>query len=330
MRLRFASPLSSASICSRSLRVLAVLLGLLAFAAGPAAAQDPPPPNSTAGAAPATTPDATEAARAIEAARVQAFLEARYKPSDVKHFFRTKLGDTIDCIDFFAQAGVKALAARGTPIMKPPPSVARPRRPDALFDGEPDENGNRRQCPDGTVPQVRITPEQIQSAGGLDAWLSRIKKFALPGPSGSKVRGASNLAPPEPGLPGFAHTYHKSTGNNLTSGEAALSVYNPSIPNADKTDHSLMQTWTATGANNATAATSTTPAAPCAANCQQTVEAGWTLDPGLNSDNNPHFFVYSTPNGYWSGVITAQSRQTSEVCPLVRFGWACRPLIRRA
>ena len=121
----------------------------------PALAEDPPPPNQTNGPAnPATLPaGATDAA--IEAARVQTFLDSRYKASDVTHSFRTQLGDTIDCIDFFAQPGVRSLAASGTPIQKLPPSVARPPGTDPLFDGKPDQNGNLRQCPEGTVPQVR-------------------------------------------------------------------------------------------------------------------------------------------------------------------------------
>jgi Neprosin len=252
-------------------------------------------------AAPARTQDAAEVARRVEAARVQSFLDARYKASDVKHSFRTKLGDTIDCIDFFAQAGVKALAARGTPITKPPPSVTRPRNPD-----EPDENGYRRQCPDGTVPQVRITPDQIQRAGGLDAYLSRIKKFMGKLPSGSlparSQRGSlTTSGPPAPGLPGYAHAYILGTGNNYTSGSARLSIWTPAIPSNNLTDHSLMQTWTTTGGNVATAATPTTPAVPCPANCDQTVEVGWIVDPGFFVDTNPHLFIYATPDGYWTG-----------------------------
>jgi len=320
MRSRFASSLPSTSICSRSQRVLArtlvVLLGLFAVAGGPSLAQDPPSVNRTYPAA-GRIQDAAEAARAVEAARVQAFLDARYKPSEVQHSFQTKLGDTIDCIDFFAQAGVKALAARGTPITKVPPSVARPQRPNALFDGEPDENKNRRLCPAGTVAHVRITPEQIQRAGGLDAWLAGLRKGALP-PAGSERHGLNNSAPPESGLPGYAHTLRNSTGNNITSGEAWLSIYTPRVPNAG--DHSLMQTWTVTGSNSSKAATPpSTPAVPCPANCRQTVEAGWNVDPKIYLDNNPHFFIYATPDGYWSGCyngsIPANNGSVS-TCPI--------------
>lgn len=257
-------------------------------------------------------------ARELEAARVQTFLDARYKASDVKHSYRSKLGDTIDCIDFFAQAGVKALAARGTPIMNPPPALMRRQKPDAINDAGADEKGNERRCPDGTVPQVRITPEQIQRAGGLGAYLARIKKFSFSQPARSRHQTLGKLTPPEPGLPGYAHTYISGTGNNYTSDEAALSIFTPAIPTGNQSDHSLMQTWTTTGGNNATAAAGANPAIPCPANCQQTVEAGWTVDPGLNLDNNPHLFLYSTPDGYWTGCYngsTPANISKATTCP---------------
>ena len=78
---------------------------------------------------------------ADEATRAQAFVDARYPRSAVEHSFRTKLGDTIDCIDFFAQPGVRALAAQGTPIPALPRPVERARvAPDSplagvMFDG---------------------------------------------------------------------------------------------------------------------------------------------------------------------------------------------------
>jgi len=284
MNFRFHARLSLPPLA----RLAPVLLtGLLLLAPKLAAADDPPPPNQP-------SPVAVRA-KELEAARVRSFLDARYKESDVRYSFRTRLGDTIDCIDFFAQPGVKMLAARGAPILKPPPAVTRARAPGALFDSAPDENGNVRQCPDSTVPQVRITVPDIERAGGLSAYLSRIKKFAFSPPSRVENRRVDRLAPPDFGAPDYAHTYIFATGNNFTSTEAALSVWTPAIPLSDTADHSLEQTWTTAGENNSS------KVAQCTTNCRQTIEAGWTVDPGLNSDVNPHLFVYSTPDGYWTG-----------------------------
>ena len=93
----------------------------------------PPPPPASASAS--TLHDA-------EVARAKAFIEARYAASDVRSSFKSKLGDTIDCIDFFAQPGVKALARRGSPITQLPPPAEKPRRvgavDDVSFDGSID------------------------------------------------------------------------------------------------------------------------------------------------------------------------------------------------
>jgi hypothetical protein len=269
---------------SVSCSALSLSVALLAAAAFPsdrlAAAEDPPPPNSVM--APGSPAQA-------ELARAQAFVSGRYQTSDIKHSFRTKLGDTIDCIDFFAQPGVKALAARGTPIETLPPPAQNPQNSNTLFDASADENGATRQCPDTTVPQVRLTVDEIEKAGGIDAYLSHIKKFPFQLP---RAQGG----PPELGLPTYAHTYLPYTGGkNITSTQATLSIWTPTIAASDPSDHSIEQTWTTSLGNNWLATK------PCSPTCRQTVEAGWTVDPGLNGDTNPHLFLYATNDGYQTG-----------------------------
>jgi hypothetical protein len=55
------------------------------------------------------------------------------------------------------------------------------------------------------------------------------------------------------------------------------------------------------------AGTNWTSKVACAPNCRQTVEAGWTVDPGLNGDGNPHLFIFSTANGYQTGCYNGGS-----------------------
>ena len=166
-----------------------------------------------------------------------------------------------------------------------------------------------------------ITAQQIQNAGGLDAYLSSIKKFSFSVPSRtfpSRSQQQMLGAPPEPGLPGFAHTYSFGSGSNYTSGVATLALFTQSIPSSDLTDHSLVQTWTTTGANNSTPASPGRPAVPCTSNCQQTVEAGSVVEPALFGDTNPHLFVYSTPDGYWTGCWNGSipgNNSGSTACP---------------
>src|SRR5262249_39789876 len=116
-------------------------------------------------AAPART---SHAATPTEGERVQRFLDDRYKSSDIHHSFTTKFGEAIDCIDFMAQPGVKALVARGESIVRPSTPPQSPFVPtqlaDVAFTGQPDQEGRPRACPDGSVPMLRISTSDIAKA----------------------------------------------------------------------------------------------------------------------------------------------------------------------
>jgi hypothetical protein len=166
----------------RGLTVVFVILGLAVCASCGSGGSASPQAEAT------RTPGTTSFES--EATRVQAYLDARYKPSDVKHTFNTVFGETVDCIDFFAQPGVKELAARGTPlttIPDPPRKDGAASRPggrgplsEYLLNGAPDENGSSRACPPGSVPFLRITAGDIEIAGGLDAYQRRAQSGSSP------------------------------------------------------------------------------------------------------------------------------------------------------
>ena len=118
-----------------------------------------------------------------------------YPAAAVKHSFRTALGQTVDCVDFFAMPGVRAMAARGEPITAmpapPPPQPRRLRNGTVVIDPPApppvseglDEDGNDRICPAGTVLQIRVTPEQIARRGAsssLQALASEARRRAFP------------------------------------------------------------------------------------------------------------------------------------------------------
>jgi hypothetical protein len=87
----------------------AVVLGTLALAACSAPA-DGGAPTAAAGAAAGAAPVKTEAARVAD------YLESLYAHADVRHSFVSRLGDTIDCVDFAAEPGVRDLVARGMSV----------------------------------------------------------------------------------------------------------------------------------------------------------------------------------------------------------------------
>ena len=152
-----------------------------------------------------------------EETRVQAYLASRYSPADVRHSFTTMLGGkTIDCIDFFAQPSVKHLAAIGRPlteIPKPPHAAHHTGKfSPCTFNGEPDENGRPRICPEGSVAIRRVTADDIREKGGLDAYLHPPPRVRPPRPgpgSGAQVTASTTTAVRHPS---------SATAGNLVAG----------------------------------------------------------------------------------------------------------------
>jgi len=225
---------------------------------------------------------------AVALSRIQAYLDARYTAKDVRHTFESQSGQTIDCIDFFAQPGVKAMAARGTPIKeipKPPPLPAdMPSAtgvPDYAFNAAPDRQGRSRACSQNSVPMLRISVQDILAAGGLDAFERRQNPALNP--------------PLNPEFPGYAHVNVECNNYpTIQTGAANFSVY-PSLMSAKWNNHNISQTWLQSGQGyNYNGQTCSPP------NCKQSVEVGVKVEgPGfVYTPSQPYFFVFATNNGY--------------------------------
>ncbi len=258
----------------------------------------------------------------VETARIQKYLDSLYKKSDVVSSFRTKFGEDVDCIDFYAQPAVKAEMAHGREVpvpdrsASPPRGLPPPRAPasdgpdpfeDVAFNGRPDENGNPRECFGMTVPVVRKSIAEIRSAGGLASYLRRRRRPTPPPPQPP----AGNAPLDSPGFMHVIASYDSRvpgsvfSGKPLTGGQTVGSVWMPggsSLPGG----HSLGQTWTSSGGTICSDGGS-------AADCDQTIEIGWMVEPSADDggfqicngsvctpDPNPHLFIFSTQDGYWS------------------------------
>jgi hypothetical protein len=221
-----------------------------------------------------------------EAVRVQAYLDSRYLRTDVRHQFKSALGDDIDCVDVAREPGVRRLLARGltldeilgddglTDEMREHNKTAKYN--DAYFAGDLDEQGRTRACPAGTVPHVRVTPERIAAAGGLDAFTKSRRKAP---PPRATPPGAGGEQPPDVTFTDYQWVTSTFWAAN-TGGTSTMTIAQPWIANVG--DHSLEQTWTFAGTGLGT----------------QTLEIGWTVDYALNGDLNPHLFTYSTKSDY--------------------------------
>ena len=92
-----------------------------------------------------------------------------------------------------------------------------------------------------------------------------------------KVRNidTNSIADPDPF--GYYHAQSWQSGT-FFGGLSDMTVYTPILENSE--GHSIYQMWLIGGSP------------------RQSVEAGWTVDPGLNGDLTPHLFTYFTTNDY--------------------------------
>lgn len=247
-----------------------------------------PPPEPQGGAA-SVAALTTAAPGDTESARVNAFVDSHYGRQAVRHSFRTRFGEDIDCVDAYEQPALHDPALRGLrlPDSLPLTRKASTTNPNIfpVVDGLSDDNGNVRTCPAGTVPIVRL-PAAHMRAMGLDKWLEH---------AGNKRGPSVNGAPPISG--GYSYVLGVNqvfSGDNSTGIGSTLATYNPVVQN--DSDHSISQIW---GLSQATTQY------PCSApNCEQSLEVGWNVDMGLYGDGgdddqgNTHLFIFSTRDGY--------------------------------
>jgi Neprosin len=299
------------------------VLALLCVASPIAACGSSTSPGGGAGASSST---------ADEAARVQSFLDSRYTRDDVRHSFRTKFGDDVDCVDFFAEPSVRAMAAMGKPITeipKPPPIPEAMRRREASqtpvapedgisLRGQLDEQGRPQACPAGSIPEMRITPERIARAGGLDAFLAASGKKLVPPPPDRC--GGEEYA-------GYAHV--KATVVNdvppLEYGGDTMAIYAPTVPIWESTaDHALSQIWFYTGNH---AVPPLDPVGCNASDCYNTIEFGWQVNAQLNpGDGQPRLFIGSTNNGYASFCFNNGGTDCVQYVPTNSYYYLNQPL----
>jgi len=251
-------------------------------------------------------------------AQIQQFLDSRYTANDIRHAFQTISGEPVDCIDYFAQPGAKAMAARGTPITELPPPVTNTAPltgPFAgfIYNGAPDQDGHPRACPAGSVPITRLTVAGIEALGGLDVF--RVLGRKLPPP----------VCPHRPEPAGYQHVIRQfNTATFPFAIEAVastLSIFTPTLAYGTS-DHSISQLWGASeGCHTAIA-----PDSCVGSDCVQTLEAGWHVDPGvalrvakagstIDDLLKPHLFTFATPDGYSTGCYD-DTPTSNETCAI--------------
>jgi Neprosin len=297
----------------------------------PAGCSSAPAPGSVATSSGDTSPAVMAATTGDEADRVHAYLESRYPSAAVRHTFHTPLGQAVDCVDFFAMPATQKLAARGEPLeeMPKPPAPRRrlrdgtiaidPPQPPAPSEGF-DEDGQERICPEGTVLQIRVTPEEIARAGGLDAYRqSRQKRppARVPAHDAAPQGAAPTMWPCESGeFHEYAHVIADVVDTTpwVQFGMDTMAVYAPSVPDTNG-DHTVGQVWMFGG----TYAQDLPSDPPCTSgmDCVQTIEIGWEVEA---PNPNAHVITYSTTDGYTAGGAGCFNGESGGSCP--PFVWS--------
>lgn len=235
-------------------------------------------PNPVAGVTAQTPGLQPQSVGASTRASIQKYIDSLYQRTEVRHGFRTRFGDDVDCIDFNSFPSVKEAAQKGITLRNegpPAPPPLPPRGSSAglqpLFDGSLDEDGQERRCPAGTVAHPRLTVDKIVAAGGLATLSDHHKKGPPPpAPCGTDIADYSHI------------TGRQDITNN--GGLAVIASYNPPAQSGT-TAHSLGQIWSYANGSNGL----------------ETAEVGWIVSPqDYQGSTATWLFSYFTNDGYQS------------------------------
>jgi Neprosin/Neprosin activation peptide len=185
-------------------------------------------------------------------------------------------GETIDCVDIFAQPALKRRGMEGHQVQlapsSQPPTEAKPEAvqhesripaPDQLYSITGEICGER------TAPMTRLTMDTLKRFRNLDEFFQ--KKSDIERPTG----GGGGSSTHE-----YAHAYR--TVDNW----GAESIFNVWSPYNERSDEfSLSQIWVVRGSGGD----------------RETVEGGWQKYRDLYGDWRSHLFIYFTPDNYGSG-----------------------------
>jgi Neprosin len=201
---------------------------------------------------------------------VSAWLRQRQRGLTITTSTTTSSRQTIDWVPIDSQVTGR--------VAEPPPALeaATPRdqqRPTAMAEFEAIEPG-----PADHVPVLR---PHLAGVRDLEHLRRRQAKRG-----GLRVNmNRPNRAPADPDPAGYFHAL-SSQSKSAYGADAWLNVWDPAVdvPSSPGDDHSISQTWLQSYANPQT----------------QSLEAGLTVDNGLNGDAANHVFTYYTTNGYQS------------------------------
>jgi hypothetical protein len=208
------------------------------------------------------------------------WLAARQARLKISKTTITPGGQTIDWVPIGSQTSGKIATPPPAERVGAPVDSERPTKRVGFVAGEPG--------PEGHVPILRPDISKLSPDMTLKQYRAKrgLTKFSMDA-AGEKSKDVGEK-PLDPDPKGYFHAM-SSEIVPVYGCDAQLNVWDPLINSQGfYADHSISQTWVVyegkldLGGLNIT----------------QTVEAGWTVDLGLNGDNRSHLFIFYTTNNY--------------------------------
>jgi hypothetical protein len=235
--------------------------------------------------------------------KMKAFVLERYRDVTAAHSFMDAGGNFVDCIPFESQATVRMSRAAGSKILTEAPPASPPEGDDGaaaqgfgaearvidppLGQGGVDVFGHELTCPEGTVPQRRVTLAQFARLGTFDRFFRKRHGRSLP------AAGAPMAPVPAASPDSFFHQ-HAYAATAPASYVGCTSYLNLWAQDPSPGTMNLSQHWLI---------------GPVAgSDYPHTIEGGWQVSPTVYGTAHPVLFVYYNPDGYGTQSAPGQSR----------------------
>jgi len=234
-----------------------------------------------------------------ELKRMQEHLDEMYNGVKVLHRFSSDDGDTIMCVDMFTQPAFNNPKLRDLKLQFQPSQELKDRiatddtkdkaaEYGGLLTGDTDSDGNKRFCPDGSVPIKQLTLKEMSRFPKLEGFLSKYPEGKIPDDSFDSqqkvVSGSDIIEPTDHTGPTSLHQYAyiRDWVDNWGT-ETTFNVWSPYVEKSN--EFSLSQLWIVRGSGS----------------YRETIESGWQVYKDKYGDNKARLFLYFTPDNYGSG-----------------------------
>ncbi|NPU90945.1 MAG: neprosin family prolyl endopeptidase [Gammaproteobacteria bacterium] len=233
-----------------------------------------------------------------ELKRMQSHIDSLYQNVKSVHQFVGVEGESVMCVDLFAQPAFNHPGLRDHKLQLQPSQELKDRMgstdtKDATIaysgelKGDVDALGNLRYCPDGSVPIKQLTLDEMSRFPSLEAFLGKYPEGKIPDDDDrlkAAISGSDIIVPADNTGPSSLHQYaYIRDYVDSWGAETVFNVWSPYVERSN--EFSLSQMWVVRGSGGD----------------RETIESGWQVYKDKYGDNRARLFLYFTPDNYGSG-----------------------------